>query len=161
MIKIGVTGHQHLKSINWEWSIENIRSYLCEYNDVIGITCLAAGADQIFAELVLEQNGQIISILPYENIIESFIKKSDRQKFQELLSKSKQAITLPTADNKELAYLNAGKKVVDCCERMIAVWNEQPSEGLGGTADIVKYAQSQSKPVSVFNPYKRKISQLV
>ncbi len=38
---------------------------------------------------------------------------------------------------------------------MVAVWNGRPAAGLGGTADIVKYALNSGKPVLHLDPESR------
>lgn len=39
-----------------------------------------------------------------------------------------------------MAYLRGGKRVVDSCEIVVAIWNGRRAAGVGGTADIVQYA---------------------
>jgi hypothetical protein len=50
------------------------------------------------------------------------------------------------------AFLAGGRRVVDACDRLVAVWDGQASRGLGGTADIVGYARAVGRPVSVVWP---------
>ena len=40
-----------------------------------------------------------------------------------------------------------GKKVVDACEILIAIWDGKPSRGNGGTAEIVNYALEQGRTI--------------
>ena len=42
--------------------------------------------------------------------------------------------------------------VPDRSSVLVAVWDGQPSRGLGGTADVVAYARQRSVPVTVTWP---------
>jgi hypothetical protein len=46
----------------------------------------------------------------------------------------------------------AGAIVADRCERLIAVWDGRPALGLGGTGDVVRYAQGIGRDVVVVWP---------
>jgi hypothetical protein len=59
---------------------------------------------------------------------------------------------LDYAEPTEEAFLAAGKSVVDNCQVLIAVWDGKPARGLGGTADIVRYARDTGKAVSIVWP---------
>jgi hypothetical protein len=45
------------------------------------------------------------------------------------------------------AYAAVGRYVVDHCDVLIAVWDGKPSASRGGTAEIVRYALQQDRPV--------------
>src|SRR5262249_46236711 len=42
-----------------------------------------------------------------------------------------------------------GQKMVDMSDAVMAVWNGQPANGKGGTADIVVYAQGKNKDIHI------------
>jgi hypothetical protein len=63
------------------------------------------------------------------------------------LSKASSVVTLGFAESSEKAFYEAGKEVVERSEMLIAVWDGLAARGLGGTADIVYFAQSHSKRV--------------
>ena len=48
--------------------------------------------------------------------------------------------------------MDAGKVVVDRSSVVLAVWDGQPSRGLGGTADVVAYARQRGVTVTVVWP---------
>lgn len=48
---IGITGHSNLSTATVPLVAEAIRSALAERPDLVGVTCLARGADQVFANL--------------------------------------------------------------------------------------------------------------
>jgi hypothetical protein len=48
--------------------------------------------------------------------------------------------------------MDGGRAVVDRSSVLIAVWDGQPSRGLGGTADVVTYARQRGVPITVIWP---------
>lgn len=56
-----------------------------------------------------------------------------------------------TASGRE-AYMDASQSLLGRCERMFAVWEGEPSGGLGSTADVVHAARTAGLPVEVFWP---------
>jgi len=120
--------------------------------DPVGITSLAAGTDQIFAQIVLELGGRIHVVLPAKRYEESFELQDDLARFRRLLSEAKDVITMPFEEPSEEAYWAAGQEIVNRSHRLLAVWDGQPAGGLGGTADVVEFARAQGKPVTVIWP---------
>ncbi len=43
---------------------------------------------------------------------------------------------------------------------MMAVWDGEPAQGLGGTGDVVDYALARRKPVIHIDPIKRRVMRL-
>ncbi len=46
----------------------------------------------------------------------------------------------------------AGRAVADRSDLLLAVWDGAPAAGLGGTADIVRYAEERGKAVEIIWP---------
>lgn len=63
-VGVGITGHQALTSRTRRLVATAIRDALLGIPNLTGVTSLAAGADQIFAEVVLEVSGRIVAVLP-------------------------------------------------------------------------------------------------
>jgi len=51
--------------------------------------------------------------------------------------------------------MEAGEKIVEEADIVVAVWDGKPAAGLGGTADIVEYARELEKPLIWINPLDR------
>jgi hypothetical protein len=64
MVRIAVSGHRGLPPPVQQLIDEAIRAALEGQHDVIGLSCLADGADQIFARTVVERSGQIEAVIP-------------------------------------------------------------------------------------------------
>jgi hypothetical protein len=128
-----------------------MRSYLEPMaEDLVGLTSLAEGADQMFAEEVYRLGGRIRVILPFANY-ETRLASSGKGKFLTLLASAWTVRTLQEGSSDERSYLNAGRLIARECDRLLVVWDGLPSRGLGGTADIVAYARTIGRPVDLID----------
>lgn len=150
--RIGITGHQSLSRKTQAIIAASIGGALKNEDLIVGITSLAAGADQIFAEVVLNLSGQIIVVVPANSYELSFSDSKDLVQFQRLLGRAVEVIFMPFDHPSETAYWAAGRKIVELSDRLIAVWDGEPAAGLGGTGDVVDYARSAGKDVSIVWP---------
>jgi hypothetical protein len=152
-MKVGITGHQRLKDpADWGWVEANINKILTQCGSpLVGITSLAIGSDQLFADLVLRQSGSIEAIIPFQGY-EGKFEGHERQRLTQLLNKASRIEILNKKQSDEESYFEAGKRVVDIAEILIGVWDGKPAAGLGGTADVVCYATRKHKRVIHINP---------
>lgn len=157
-MKIGITGHQERDGIDWAWVRSRLEQLLAAKAKLIGYSSLAAGTDQVFAETVLNEGGQLTAVIPIENYASYFEDKALEQ-YQRLLA-SANVIELKSTKRDEQAFLDAGKWIVRKVDQIIAVWDGEQAEGAGGTGDIVAYAISLDKPIVHINPISRKVTDL-
>lgn len=146
-----VSGHQKAPRAVWNLLAASLPDILGD-PPFVGASSLAAGADQEFAEKVLGLGGELHVVLPSRNYESSLDHTTDLRQFRALLSRASEVETLGFAEPTEDAYLAAGKRVVDLCDVLVAVWDGLPAQGKGGTADVVAYARSVGKPVTVIWP---------
>lgn len=151
-VRIGVSGHQGLSAEITDTVRRDIVTALRQAGPVVGVTSLAGGADQLFANCVLEVGGALDVIIPSRRYDESFADADTLAEYSRLLSLAASVRTLDFDAPSEEAYLAAGKAVVDASERMIAIWDGLPPRGSGGTADIVEYAKATHREVTVIWP---------
>jgi hypothetical protein len=98
--------------------------------------------------------------LTVEDYLEDFATEESKAELGKLLALCRRAVPMRTRriqderskpeDQAELrrdAYKQAGEYVVDHCDVLIAVWDGQPARGRGGTAEVVKYAREQNRPI--------------
>ena len=66
MTVIGITGHSNISESSVGLVANEIRDVLKPYAEegLVGVTCLARGADQIFAQAVLDLGGAIEVVIP-------------------------------------------------------------------------------------------------
>jgi|SRR5687768_1394892 len=152
-MRIGVTGHQDIPPQALQYVARETNAFLDHVADnFIGISSLAAGADQLFASLVLERGGRLEVVLPCRAYETSFLRQENLKNFHALLARAATVETLSFDEPSEDAYLAAGHRVVDLSQVLLAVWDGQPARGKGGTADIVKYAKHQGTQLEVIWP---------
>jgi hypothetical protein len=152
MTLVGVTGHQQLPTQAIPQITEKLRYELSELGRVTAVTSLAAGADQLFATIVLDLGGELEVIVPSAGYESTFSDSSDLESYRRLLSRARTVRRLSFENPSEQAFFAAGMEMVKACERLFAVWDGQPAQGFGGTADVVHYAERQGVPVSVVWP---------
>lgn len=117
-----------------------------------GVSSLAAGADQRFAQTVLRLGGSLQVVVPSRHYESTFQTQRERDQFARLLDQASQVECLDHEAPSEEAFLEAGHRVVELCDVLIAVWDGLPAQGPGGTADVVAYARSLGRPVTVIWP---------
>lgn len=173
-IKIGISGHLNLTTGQLTalrpvltQAIKNIKQYHL-YADktiphIIFISPIAIGADTLFANVALKPfKGELRVYLPFkkDEYLKDFETTEQKQEFEHLLKHSKIIEELYTGEvtnnNRNKLYLQVGKKIVDECDYLIAIWDEQKAKGVGGTGDVVQYALSRHKDVLVINPENNK-----
>lgn len=158
-MKLGITGHQSLEdSQGWDWVKAEMEDLLTKLPEpIIGITCLAVGADSLFAKIVLQHSGSIEAVLPFPGY-ELKLQAHERDEHRRLLERASRVTTLRRQSTDEESYFEAGKRVVDLADLLIAVWNSKPAKGLGGTADIVEYAKQRRKAIVHLDPVRHLVN---
>lgn len=149
---VGVTGHQDLPASALKYARAELDGFLGRCSQPLtGIASLAVGADQLFAEAVVRHGGQLHVVVPSAGYEQTF-GDGDRARYEMLLDAASKVETLEYPEPSEDAFLAAGKRVVDLCDLLVAVWDGQAAQGRGGTADVVEYARNSDKHVEIVWP---------
>ena len=148
---IGITGHQDLTPRTAALVAVAVDAVLAG-RAVVGVTSLAAGADQVFAECVLRSGGTLVVVVPAKQYRDTFAVERDAATFDHLLERATTVIQLPFGVPSEAAYWAAGQEIVRRCDRLVAVWDGEGGAGRGGTADVVRYARAHGRDVVVVWP---------
>lgn len=159
-MKVGLTGHQKLDNLrDWEWVKVEIDKILTSLpSPITGITSLAIGADQLFAKAILHHKGSLEVILPFPEYEDTFDESPDRERYQQLLNAASKVNVMQRTGSDEECYFAAGKMVVNEADLLLAVWNGKPAAGLGGTGDVVRYAQQRQKRIIHLNPITHEVT---
>lgn len=154
MPRIGVTGHTDLSGEDAALMLKTLTEVLRQYPspDLHGVTCLARGADQLFARAMIAARGTYEVVLPAEDYQERIVGKAGRKSFDELLRKATAVRTMPFRRSNRRAYFAASTDMLDRCDLLFAVWNGEPTRRLGDTAHVVSVARQRRMPVEVFWP---------
>jgi hypothetical protein len=152
-MRLGISGHQDLSTEVVSYVRPILTRVISEKNgNVVGVSSLAVGADQLFANTILEQGGSLHAIIPCRRYESTFSEPESLNQFKFLLARAQEIETLEYPEPCEEAFLDAGHRVVDSSDLLIAVWDGRPAAGKGGTADIVAYARRQNREVRVVWP---------
>jgi hypothetical protein len=155
ILKVGISGHQKREGADWVWVEQELMRVLAGSAPLLeGWTSLATGADQVFARAILYCRGSLVAVVPIIGYERFFEQGEDLLEYHRLRAASRRVIQL---DNPEpnYAFLAAGRHIVDECASLIAIWDGALSKGLGGTADVVAYAQSLGRAILVLDPIRR------
>jgi hypothetical protein len=153
MTRIAVSGHRLLTPDVAALVDGALRAELAgeDPQALVGITCLADGADQIFARVVLDRGGRLEVVVPARGYREA-LPAEFRAGFDELLASAAGVTVLEHEVSAAHAYLDASLTMLDGAERLVAVWDGEPARGPGGTADVVDHAHARGIPVTVIWP---------
>jgi hypothetical protein len=143
--RIGITGHTNLTSASLEIVGEAVRAALAGVtpDEMVGVTCLARGADQVFAQVILDLGGTLHVVLPAADYV---------AEFDTLLDRAATVHTMPFPRSGPAAYMAASEHMLARIDTLIAVWDGLPAGGYGGTADVVRAARDRGLPVTVVWP---------
>jgi hypothetical protein len=153
MAVVGVTGHSNLT----DRSVELVRHELLDVlrprsGGLVGMTCLARGADQVFADVVLELGGALEVVIPASDYFTGISDPMSRERCAAYLDAATSTVTMPYETSGPPAYLSASQYLIDRCDLLVAVWDGSRPTGRGGTADAVAYARDRGWPVVVVWP---------
>jgi hypothetical protein len=152
MTTVGVTGHRQLPEMARTHAEQTIASMLRGLAaPVVGLSSLAEGADQIFADVLLRGGGTLHAVLPCWGYAGTF-GEIGRQNYQRLLGAARSVTTLAYAKPSEEAFDAAGQYIAEPCDLLIAVWDGQPAQGKGGTADAVAHARRLGRQITIAWP---------
>lgn len=160
-LKIGIAGKRDIVSdfLVHEEIKKCISSILKKEktNSFVAYSAMAKGADTIFADVVSNDFKQPIKIiLPFDSAEyeKDFTEAYDLSEYKDWISKIgiNEVTTkdIPkNQDQRNEAYFNVGKFLVDTCDYVIVVWDELKPRGKGGTAEILGYAKERNKSVEI------------
>ncbi len=143
-VRVGVTGHVNLTPETAVLVREAIRAVLTPYTQegFIGVSCLAAGADTIFAEAVLALGGRLEVIIPASDY-----GRGRGDGFDRLVGAASRVRVMPYEVSGRIAYEAANNALLESCDRLVAVWDGRSAVDQGGTAAVVESATSRGMPV--------------
>ena len=161
--RIGVTGHRELADPDaLRAAIRKALRGLIELLPVapaagltpVVVSALAEGADRLVAEEILADPDARLEVpLPLSpaDYEEDFKTEASKEEFRRLLTRASAVWPAPATEDRNEAYEQAGRYMVDRCDALIALWDGEDPRGQGGTAEIVAYAQEKGVPIAWVN----------
>jgi hypothetical protein len=152
MHRIAISGHRGLDAPTVLLVDEAIRAELARHApDVTGISCLADGADQIFARAVTDLGGTFEAVIPAAQYRDG-LPADSHPEYDDLLAQAAAVHQLPFTESTPESHMAASKLMVDEADEPYAVWDGKPARSYGGTADVVAYARERGIPVCMIWP---------
>jgi hypothetical protein len=154
--KVAVTGHMELS----EETVPLVRAELerllrmFEPSGLVGLSCVAAGADSLFAESVLAAGGRLVAVLPSRDYREATVKPEHSETYDRLTAAADEVVVLPYETVERKAYEAANAVLLDRADRLVAIWDGNPAseEKAGTMAGIVAGARTAGLAVDVVWP---------
>lgn len=163
---IAVTGHRDLLEAECPEISKRIGTLFDElqskYPDtpLCVMSPLAEGADILVAEVAIEKGIELIVPLPKpkEDYLADFKSEDNKKKFKSLCQQASDVFELrfdqlpvpgdihPDRWASDSPYVNLGIYLSAHCHMLIAIWDGNPSEHLGGTAQVVRFHQDDIMP---------------
>jgi hypothetical protein len=153
-VRIAITGHRGLPAQTEELVSDAIRREFAQRSsndELTGITCLADGADQIFARAVLDAGGSLKVIVPAAKYRDGLPAECHAE-YDELISKAADIHRLDYVESTEQAHMAASRVMLQHADQLIAIWDGKPARGYGGTADVVQLARDTGADVLIIWP---------
>jgi hypothetical protein len=155
VLAIGFSGHRTLP--NESNCREAIRGALEDWKArvpgaVYGVSSAAAGGDLLFAETCIELGLPVRILLPFpaEQFREDFDDTTWRRAERVLAQAVSVEITGDGQSRPEM-YYECGVEMVRQSRLLIALWNGQTGQGLGGTEDIIQFAKARGRSILWIN----------
>jgi hypothetical protein len=154
-MRIAVTGHMNLTVETEELvrqAVMNELASCCKPAELIGISCIARGADTIFAQAVLDGGGRLEVVLPSADYRQVKVKPDHAARFDLLIDRAEKVHVGRSATANRAAYEEANEILLSASDVLFAVWDGAQGADKGGTASVVELAESRGLAVRVIWP---------
>jgi hypothetical protein len=148
MTTLAVTGHMDLSLETVPVVRAALKELLAERaaeGPLVGLSCVARGADTLFAETLLEVGGRLVVVLPARDYREAHVRPEHAPVFERLCAEAAEVRVLPFESAGVEAYEAANQVLLDSADSLVAVWDGRlpalPAHA-GGTGDAVQRARA-------------------
>lgn len=155
MMRVAVTGHMDVRNDAVEAIRAAIDAELERLSDrtgsITGVSCIARGADSIFADAVLEHGFTLEVILPSQDYRHAKVKPHERDRFDAFAKAAAAVRVMPFSHAGREAYEAANSALLQGADVLLAIWDGDTSKQ-GGTGTVVEEARTVGVPVTVIWP---------
>lgn len=153
MTTIAITGHRGMPRRTELLVDEAIRQEVSRRlgASLVGLTCLADGADTIFSRIVLDSGGSLHIFVPATNYRDE-LPEDHHATYDALIAQASEVTNLDHSESDSNAHMDASVQMIEQADELFAVWDGKPARGYGGTADVVDVARKRGLPVTVIWP---------
>jgi len=152
---VGFSGHRSL--VDPAGTATRIGAMLDELaatrGPLVATSSLAKGADAIFVKAAVARGIPILLVLPFPPArFQHDFEPDEWRDVEPYLAKAAHVEIVHGAESDDESYMETGVHIVDDADVLMAVWDGKPTNGLGGTGDVVTYARAMGKPLCWLNP---------
>jgi hypothetical protein len=155
LLTVGVTGHRYLTDVDRiaagvDQALGRIEAAFRVAPSRV-ISALAEGADRLVVLRMLARSDVQLTVplpFPRSEYVRDFRTPESRDEFLRLLARADEVVALGPRSTRDEAYRAAGRYVLDHSDVLIAVWDGQPAQGVGGTGHIVAEARRRHLPLA-------------
>ncbi|MEV0033776.1 hypothetical protein [Nocardia sp. NPDC050793] len=153
MVRVGVTGHMNITEATELMVYEAVRVLIADDDpgELVGVSCIARGADSVFARAVLDAGARLEVVLPSRNYRAAKVKPDHAALFDDLVARAAKVLVMDYDDAGREAYEAANEAVLGSVDRLIAVWDGETGQA-GSTGSVVDLARAKGVPVHVVWP---------
>ncbi|WP_280336171.1 hypothetical protein [Nocardia wallacei] len=153
MTRIAITGHRGLPNETTVLVDKAIRAELArrDLGELIGVSCIADGADSLFARAVLDVGGGLVVVVPARQY-RAGLPSEHHATYDELMAAALDVIQLDYDESTSEAHQAGSERMLEAADELFAVWDGKPARAYGGTADVVAVAEQCGIPVIVIWP---------
>lgn len=153
MTRLAVTGHRGLSEKTTALVDAALRSEIRKHaaGPLIGLSCIADGADALFARAILDHGGALHVVVPAYKYRDG-LPKDHHATYDALIAEAAEIIRIDHVESDSDAHMDASLRMLADADELLAVWDGQPARGHGGTADVVDAAREQGVPVMIVWP---------
>jgi hypothetical protein len=141
VVTLAVTGHRDLTDQTAELVRAELRKLLAARaadGPLVGVSCLAAGADTIFAEELVDAGGDLVVVFPARGYRDGRVHAEHAPSFDRLVRAAVEVHELQFSQVSQEAYQAANEVLLERADVVVAVWDGQPPAGPGGTGELVQ-----------------------
>ncbi|WP_370944064.1 hypothetical protein AB5J62_33825 [Amycolatopsis sp. cg5] len=153
MTRLAITGHRALPEQTERLVDQALRAEIERHANglLTGVSCIADGADALFARAVLDAGGGLVVIVPAAGYRDA-LPAEYHSTYDALIAQAGEVIKLDHAESNSEAHMDASLRMIEHADELVAVWDGKPARGYGGTADVVAVARERDMPVTVVWP---------
>jgi hypothetical protein len=150
---IAAVGHADLTAATLDMVEAELRTRLDRLTEgAAGLVRAGAGLPVAFGRAVREAGRKLTVLLPSQEAVPAVLPERDRIAAGELVMLAEHVRLLDFDPADRNACIGADERVVECCRKVLAVWDGSPSDGTDATAHLVAYARARGIPVEVIWP---------
>lgn len=153
MTRLAITGHRGLPQTTERLVESALRAEVSRHaaGELVGLSCIADGADTLFADAVLNAGGSLVVVVPAARYREG-LPAEHHATYDALLDRAVEVIRLDRTESDTQAHMDASLYMIGQADELVAVWDGKPARGYGGTADVIDAARERGVPIAVIWP---------